>query len=449
MSTPPTTQVTERLERLAGQAPLVLADPERLWSQGRRRQRARWAGTAAGLVVLAVLGAVVVPPVIQGSPGLVAGAPDAGLILPDVVRQPGEWERAFPSAPGRLVAVGLGTRGGWWSPRSAWWGVSGETGESRFLELPDSVTSLDTRPALSADGRRLAYWFTGKTTDEPVILEDEHPVVGVAVLDLVTGDAVRWEVDAPRGMRTDGLVWAGDVLWWSGGPYDEGSTPNVRSSTIAVHTWDLSTGERQDLDEGNPLVRASLGTATPTPEGFLVTGRRGIRLVQEGKVTSTISPNVPLHQQSSSGPSLSPDGTLLVGIHDSDPDGFTGEPDPLVVGNLNARATQMNPVGNIETTAVHGWRSVNEVVIETYTGGEFDRVYGASTVDIDTGEVMPLLDFRGNVPSFVYDAWSAEVIEAPDAPWAPDPRLVALSVVILGWVALMVAKRVRRRRGGA
>lgn len=443
------TEVGDRLERLAERAPLGLDDPELLWSRGRRRQRRGWAGTAAALVAVAILGAVTVPPAIQRAQVTAAVSPDADLLLPDLVRQPGEWEGAFPSAPGRLVAVGYGTRGGWWSSRGAWWGVSATTGESRFLDLPDAVVDISAGATLSADGRRLAYWFTGDTTAEPVTLENEVPVVGVAVLDLVTGEELRWEVDAPLGMATDGLIWAGDVLWWSGGAYDNGSTPEARSARVAAHTWDLSTGERQDLDGGDPLVRAWLAAATPATDGFLVSGRKGLRLVQDGEVVRKIRPDVTLYQQSSSAPALSPDGTRLAGIHDVDPEVSTGEPDPLLVGKLGGTTTQMEPVDDVETTTVHGWRSDDEVVIETYTGGDTNRVYGASVVDIDTGGVTPLLDFRGNVPDVAADAWSAEVIEAPDAPWAPDPRVVAFVVLLLGWAALKVTQLVRRRRVGA
>jgi hypothetical protein len=442
------TEVAAQLERLAEQAPRRLDDPELLWSRGRRRHRARLAGTAACLALFAVLGAVAIPPALQRTQGTVAASPSSGLVLPDLVRQPGEYEPAFPEAPGPLVAVGVGTRGGWWSSRNAWWGVSAATGECRFLELPDAVVETSAQAALSADGRRLAYWFTGDTTGDPVAVEDEVPVVGVAVLDLVTGEDVRWRVDAPRGMGTDGLIWAGDVLWWSGGAYHEDSTPTGRSWRVAVHTWDLRTGEREDLDGGNPLVRASLSTAAPTTDGILVTGRRGIRLVQGGEVVRTIRPDVPLHQQSASGPALSPDGARLAGVHDLDPEVFAGEADPLVVGDLGARTAEMNPVGDVETAALHGWRSDDEVVVETYTGGEMDRVYGASVVDIETGEVTPLLDFRGNQPRFAADAWSADVVEAPDAPWAPDPRVVALVMFIAAWLAVKVTKLVRRRRAG-
>ena len=248
MSTPPTAGVTDRLERLAAQAPRGLGDPARLWTQGRQRQRARWAGTAACLVLLAVLGAVAMPVAVQRTQGLVAVSPDDALRLPAVIRQPGEWEPAFPSAPGRLVAVGLGTRDGWWSSRNAWWGVSAATGESRFLDLPDAATGSDAAPALSADGRRLAYWITGTTPREPLRIDGQDPAVGVGVMDLETGDVERWFGGSRRGVATHALAWSGDVLWWSGSDYSDDSTPSQYGGHISVWTWDVGRSEPRRND---------------------------------------------------------------------------------------------------------------------------------------------------------------------------------------------------------
>jgi F-type H+-transporting ATPase subunit delta len=78
------------------------------------------------------------------------------MVLPDVVRQPGGWEPAFPAAPGRLSAVGIGTRSGLWSDRSAVWGVSATTGESRFLDLPDALEELGVVAAVRSTGSDVA-----------------------------------------------------------------------------------------------------------------------------------------------------------------------------------------------------------------------------------------------------------------------------------------------------
>jgi len=55
------------------------------------------------------------------------------------------------------------------------------------------------------------------------------------------------------------------------------------------------------------------------------------------------------------------------------------------------------------------------------------------------------VQFRGNVPNFAYDAWTAEVVPAPDAPWAPDPRLLGLGLAGLVYALVLVRRRVRRR----
>lgn len=453
MSTPPPTLVTDRLHRLADQAPSGVSDPDVLWTQGRRRQRARWAGTAACLVVLAVLGAGAVPPALQRTQGLVAVSPDAGLRLPDVIRQPGEWEPAFPSAPGRLVAVGFGTRGGWWSSRNAWWGVSAATGESRFLELSDAVTSIEATPALSADGRRLAYWITGETLGEPLMVHGLAPAVGVAVVDLVTGDVERWRTGTRRGMATYGLAWAGDVLWWAGGDYSEDSTPTQWGSNSATYTWDVGTGEQLENGPFGAVTHDLAGRGGSAPDGLLLPrGRRNVLSHVTGDGTARprpVRPDVSLASSGAGGPTLSPDGTRLAGTHDLDTGATRSSDDsnPLVVGEISTTTTEMERVGDVATTAVLGWRSPDEVVIERYAGAGIDFVYGASVVDVDTAEVTPLIDFRGNVPSFAADAWSADVIEAPDAPWAPDPRLLGVAVLVVGTFLVSLFNSVRRRRG--
>ena len=47
------------------------------------------------------------------------------------------------------------------------------------------------------------------------------------------------------------------------------------------------------------------------------------------------------------------------------------------------------------------------------------------------------------------EAWAAEVVPAPDAPFAPDPRLVGLGLLVASFVVWRLVVRVRRRRGDA
>ena len=251
----------------------------------------------------------------------------ATLRLPDVVREPGDWEPAFDGPPGPLAAVGIGTRAGLLTTRTAWWGVSGMTGEARFLDLPDAAVGVGS-PALSEDGRRLAYWSTGPTTGEPLIDGDYDPAVGVAVLDLVTGDVRRWDTSTPHGLMTAGLAWAGDVLWWVGGDYATGGTEEERrgesSARVAAHTWDLGSDERR-TPRG---LGAAVSVSGSAPGGMLVPGRDGsLRVVEGDEVTRRIAVDQDLIQQASSAPALSPTG-WLAGVQPEDPPWSTGTSTP-------------------------------------------------------------------------------------------------------------------------
>ena len=53
------------------------------------------------------------------------------------------------------------------------------------------------------------------------------------------------------------------------------------------------------------------------------------------------------------------------------------------------------------------------------------RAAGRRSVDVTDGEPQPSCSsFDGNTPQVAADAWAADVVPAPDAPFAPDPRLV-------------------------
>lgn len=445
--------VADRLERLAAHAPAGGVDPDSLWQEGRGRQRRTWAGVAAAAVVLAGVGAVAAAPLLELSQRADVAAAGSTLVLPDLIREPGSWEPAFPAAPGPLVAVGLGSRSGWLSSDIAWWGVSGETGESRFLDLPGASHEPDATPALSADGTRLAYWVTGETPEsvpdpEGIRDGDVEPIVGVAVLDLVTGDVRRWTTDSPRGKAVGGLAWAGDVLWWASGDWDEGSTASEGSSTMVNRTWDLSTGDQDEAPAGTPAGRLSLSPAGPAPDGFLATARYGLRIVTGRQVGPAMRfDRHPMAQQSSMS-AVSPDGARIAGIEQTDPEVVDDAAHALVVGDLDARedVVRLEQVASVEAHAVLGWRSAREAVVLTNVlGPEWRR--DVSSVDVTTGARRHLLDIVGNVPVVAADAWAGELVDAPEAPFAPDPRVVAFVIGSALAVGTSIWRSVRGRRG--
>lgn len=449
----PSGDVVDRLERLSEHAPTAVADPAALWATGRRRQRRAWAAVVACAAVLAGLGGLIVPPALELSQRPEVAASGSTLVLPDLIREPGGWEPEFPRVPGPLVAVGVGTRAGWWSSGIAWWGVSGKTGESRFLDLPGASTEADAQPELSADGTRVAYWVIGETPetvpDSAGMRDDDfRPVVGVAVLDLLTGDVRRWTTQSPRGMATVGLAWAGDVLWWSSGDWDEGSTTSQGSYTVVNRSWDLSTDARREAAGGTPESRLSLSQTGPAPDGFLAATRHGIRSVTAQGVGPTVRFDRHVLTQESSMTAVSPDGTRIAGIEQPDAEVVDDAPHALLVGTLATpgEVTELQQVAEVEAHAVLGWRSDREAVVLTSVSGPVWR-RDVSAVDVGTGESRHLLDVEGNVPDVAADAWSAELVDAPDAPFAPDPRLVAFLVGLFLVVGAAVLRRVRSRRG--
>ncbi|MBS2938147.1 hypothetical protein KDN32_10365 [Nocardioides sp. J2M5] len=454
--TAPPTDVVDRLERLAAHAPAHGVDADAVWSRGRRRQRLRGAAAVAAVLVVGLLGATTAPLVLQRVQDAQVADAAASMVLPDLLRQPGGWEPAFPEAPGRLSAVGFGTRSGLWSSRAAWWGVSATTGESRFLDLPDAADTVDA-PALSADGWRLAYWVTGEVPGEPLTMggptvEDTQPAVGVAVLDLRTGDRDVWRLDTEHGLATNGLAWAGDVLWWSAGQVTRFGETAVGGTDIATRRWDFASGER-----GVPTgaeARVSPLEVRSAPDGFVAYPRRRGLVVVSGDERRTLDLVLPSGAPPSAGvvsATLSPDGASVVALLRPDATVSTGEPDQLVVGAVEDGVVRLRVVDDVLAFDVLGWRSPSQVVVASVAEGEDGRpsqVLQASSLDLGTGETTDLLEVSGNTPQVAADAWAAELVPAPDPPFAPDPRLVGVGVLVAG-LALWRVLRWRGRRGHA
>jgi hypothetical protein len=453
MSAPPG-DVVDRLDQLAAHAPAGGIDPDAVWTHGRRRQRVRLGAALAALVVVGLLGTTTTPLLVDRAQRVEPAGVGERMVLPDLIRQPGGWEPAFSSAPGRLSAVGFGTRSGLWSTRPAWWGVSAATGESRFLELPGAA-DIDA-PALSADGWRLAYWVTGEVAGEPLTMsgpsdEDTAPAVGVAVLDLRTGARDVWRVESEHGLATNGLAWAGDVLWWAAGPISRADGTAVMGRDIAARTWDVTTGERDEPT--GPSARVSANTVGDAPDGFVEqAGRRRLTLVTDGAEPRTVRLVLPAGSSRAAGTvdaTVAPDGARLAALLMPDASRYDEARRQLVVGPVGGREVRLQPVDGVEEGAVAGWRSPTEVVVvslDDVEPGRPQRALRAWALDVTTGARTPLVDFSGNTPQVAAEAWTAEVVPAPDAPFAPDPRLVGLGLLVAALVVWRVVVRVRGRR---
>lgn len=149
------TTLHDRLADLAADAPAGQAEPD-LWDRGRRLVRRRRdtqviAGATAALVAALGIGWW------QQSPGPVAPASaEAELRLPDRFYEPGGWlPGTGDSGPiGPLAAVLGAERSSWTGGDYGVVGISGATGDYRFLDLPDDAVTDSTTPdvALSPDG---------------------------------------------------------------------------------------------------------------------------------------------------------------------------------------------------------------------------------------------------------------------------------------------------------
>ena len=268
------------------------------------------------------------------------------------------------------------------------------------------------------------------------------------MVDLDSGDIERWEAEAPHGVTSEGLAWADDVLWWSARTLPVGED-DIRSWR-RTHTWDVGTDQRRVVEKGTAARDLFLSAVGPATGGFVVDDYLRLHVVQGDRVARTLKLDTEIGGRYG-GPALSPDGARVAAVlpYVRDRDGVGGEEAPVAVSRADGRMTDFTRVGDVSSAAVLGWRSEDEVVIETRTGTVNEPVHTVSVVDVRTADVTTLLEFDGNIPSFAADAWSAEVIEAPDAPRAPDPRVVGALVLMVGAFVVTLANRLRRRRAGA
>jgi hypothetical protein len=455
MSAPPA-EVVDRLDRLAAHAPVGAVDPDVVWARGRRRQRWRAGAALAAVVVVGLLGTTTTSSLLAGTQRVEPAVSEDRLVLPDVIRQPGAWEPAFPAPPGRLSAVGVGTRGDlWtWSGRNSAWGVSASTGESRFLDLPDALPGA--QPALSADGTRVAYWLDTSADVDALGAAGESAMLsdGVAVLDVESGARRTWTLESPHGLWVGGLAWAGDVVWWSAGAARESA--GALTATGMVHTWDLRSGRRTTAGRtalGQPV---SANGVVPGTGGFI----ESVAALRATRVTGVEPPTelrLELPDDSTPGETrgvrnLAPssDGTRVAGL--LAPSYYTEDAAPLdlVVGGMDGRSAELSVVDGVEAGAVLGWRSPTEVVLadlDDVEPGRPARSLRAWTVDVTTGERSDLLELSGNTPQVAAGAWAAEVVPAPDAPVAPDPRLVGAGGMVALAFSVSLWRDLRRRRG--
>lgn len=202
-----------------------------LWRRGRRARRRRVASSVlvAG-AVMALLGAVL--PVVGGqlrTTPAPASYDETDLAVPDQIWAPSSWAPTADEEdpPGPLAMVASAPRRGLWpfSREHQWFGVSAVDQSYSWLDLPGQAES-ERAVELSPDGLKVAYLLGGsppgprtEVSDPGMASEPQSDVVGLAVLDLVSGEVARHRVPTRFGLSVTatgvdtGLVWSQDSAW--------------------------------------------------------------------------------------------------------------------------------------------------------------------------------------------------------------------------------------------
>lgn len=398
-----TTMLRDRLAELADDAPPGGPDPL-LWVRGRRLVRRRQTGTAVivAVVVLALAAIGTLSWQRSQQPPAPAG-PATGLRLPDQFQLPGEFlggtDDAGPLGPLTAVlsaprhGVGLGLAG-----------ISGTTGEYRFLDLPG--WTRDEHVALSDDGTRVAYWDDA----------------GIAVYDTTGGAVTGHPVDVAAGARPGPLVLVGDEVWFERG----GSVTAWRIGGDEVRTWDPADGPV-------PALESATGSGATVVDGV---GHRVRRWSSDRARPEGYATRRPVGGRIVAAPTA-PAYVAVVG---------RDRPGAVTMLLTTGPGRLRSPlVPGLEADEVAGWRDDAHFV--TFTRD--DAVF--SSVDLSTGSPKPLTRLatdRGDAGLQVAaDAWSGPVYEASPPPDPMDPRLVwggGAAVVVAGvGLVLLWRRRVR------
>lgn len=439
------------LDRLADDAVGGAAPPPAgdLWQRGERWQRSRRRGTATiaalGVVVVALVSVLGVR---QAAPPEPAVRPGSSPTLPDRVFEISPWEPvATPGEP--VVAAQLVTRETWTGEVPA---IAVITGSGRYVHLDAPDISGQDGVALAPDGRHVAYWATGISSGSPQTYGGQaEPVTGVDVVDVVTGDVVRHDVDTVHGLSPSALLWADDAtllgahLQWVAG--DDGTEfEQGLADDASAWAWQPAGRSSFRVLDVDALAVDSFAEATGD---LLLAERRLVDLASGTSRRVTARSGSGVAGASGSRGFLRGDGTLaLVGGP-----GLGGRsPNRVTIADLSTSPTTQAVVpGTAQSIQVLGWRGERLVVARlpgksARAGG--DMLVEIVAVDVVTGDGEVLAD--GDLGMLGW-AWATDLLDAPVVqgvePATPmDPRevVVLLGLAALGTLGGMV---VWRRRG--
>lgn len=429
------TTLHDRLGDLADEAPSGAA-PSDLWATGQRLHRRRQVGTAvivaAMLAVLVGVGGLAtwqarihVEPAGTETP---IGLPSQIYVVDSHLHG---TDATGPIGP--LSAVVPTSRAGWFGGGSN--GVLGisTTGEYAFLDLPHSLADSQlVLPALSGDGRFVAYWRAGQPSGEPGIqtVAGEGLPVGVAVYDTVTGRSYEHLVETEHGLQPENLVWAGHRLWFDvwqmDAPRDDGGQSARRTEVLA---W-------EPLDDDVKAVAASVSLDDASAWGDAILTSHRDRLRKSTPETSSIVGVLDTEVFDFVTPFLVSPGAEQVAVRRS-----TDSSAPILVGRLDptggrVRLTEVPDTREGAVDQLVGWRDEQTLVAYDYGS---DNEGSFVTIDVATGERKILAYAEGPMPVVASGALAGPVFAAPGPPRVWDPRLLgvgALIVLLAGGLSL-------------
>ncbi|HEX3931544.1 MAG TPA: hypothetical protein VHW64_12630 [Nocardioides sp.] len=124
---------------------------------------------------------------------------------PDEFFDPSRWLPAFAWPPGPLVALVPARHASLRHTTPGLVGVTAASGQYVFLDLPANAVTTSgadelAPPALSPDGRHLAFWTTGRPSGTPNAHLVGATITGVAVCDTTTGAVVSSPLQTVHGL---------------------------------------------------------------------------------------------------------------------------------------------------------------------------------------------------------------------------------------------------------
>ena len=337
-------------------------------------------------------------------------------------------------------------------------GLSAEGGIYRFLDLPDLADPSEYPPALSPDGRRVAYWTIGRTTDTPPE-RGQAQVAGYAVYDTQTGAVRRAPIGTAHGLWTAALFFTDaqtvvacyDQI--SGG-YDDPDRLQAVARPAAPQVWRLADDERTQPSELAPLD--PFGPAPARAGRVWVAGDRRAFLVDLTDGSSR--PTAPARGQGvgrgyGTQDALSEDGRWLATVGGPTlPDKL---PNRVTVHDLTGRDDAWVVRGSARTWTVVSWLTDVELLVlqqdvnESQPHGPARDQLVAISLDGGDSRVVTRFPLGGGGGGWL---WALDLLASPTAPGVEpphpwDPRVTWSGIVLVLLGAVWLIRQRRRRRG--